>query len=102
MGDQLLEVDGAGGDQPQIDLDEAVGSQRLDLQVLQHAQQLRLQRRRQIADTSMVMRLAWEALRLDPSGIPRAWYRVTGAAYWPAYIAVVRTGPARALPSTRG
>src|SRR6266853_2286480 len=31
--------------------------------------------------------LAWEALRLDPSGIPRAWYRVTGAAYWPAYIA---------------
>ena len=31
--------------------------------------------------------LAWEALRLDPNGIPRTWYRVTGAAYWPAYIA---------------
>jgi hypothetical protein len=31
--------------------------------------------------------LAWEALRLDPSGIPKAWYRVTGAVYWPAYIA---------------
>jgi heparosan-N-sulfate-glucuronate 5-epimerase len=31
--------------------------------------------------------LAWEALRLDSDGIPRAWYRVTGAAYWPAYIA---------------
>lgn len=32
-------------------------------------------------------KLAWEALRLDANGIPRAWYRVTGAAYWPAYIA---------------
>jgi len=31
--------------------------------------------------------LAWEALRLDSSGIPRAWYRVTGAVYWPSYIA---------------
>ena len=31
--------------------------------------------------------LAWEALRMDPSGIPKAWYRVTGAVYWPAYIA---------------
>jgi len=31
--------------------------------------------------------LAWEVLRLDSSGIPRAWYRVTGAVYWPAYIA---------------
>jgi hypothetical protein len=31
--------------------------------------------------------LAWEALRLDSSGIPKAWYRVTGAVYWPAYIA---------------
>jgi len=31
--------------------------------------------------------LAWEALRLDPNGIPKAWYRVTGAVYWPAYIA---------------
>jgi hypothetical protein len=31
--------------------------------------------------------LSWEALRLDADGIPRAWYRVTGAAYWPAYIA---------------
>jgi hypothetical protein len=30
---------------------------------------------------------AWEALRLDPNGIPKAWYRVTGAVYWPAYIA---------------
>jgi heparosan-N-sulfate-glucuronate 5-epimerase len=31
--------------------------------------------------------LAWEALRLDRNGIPKAWYRVTGAVYWPAYIA---------------
>ena len=31
--------------------------------------------------------LSWEALRLDPNGIPRAWYRVTGAVYWPSYIA---------------
>jgi hypothetical protein len=31
--------------------------------------------------------LAWEALRLDPDGIPRAWYRTTGAVYWPSYIA---------------
>jgi len=31
--------------------------------------------------------LAWEALRMDPSGIPKAWYRVTGAVYWPAYVA---------------
>jgi hypothetical protein len=26
-------------------------------------------------------------MRLDSSGIPRAWYRVTGIAYWPGYIA---------------
>jgi hypothetical protein len=31
--------------------------------------------------------LSWDALRLDSSGIPKAWYRVTGAVYWPAYIA---------------
>jgi len=31
--------------------------------------------------------LAWEALRLDSNGIPQAWYRVTGAVYWPSYIA---------------
>jgi hypothetical protein len=31
--------------------------------------------------------LSWGAMRLDSSGIPRAWYRVTGAAYWPGYIA---------------
>jgi hypothetical protein len=31
--------------------------------------------------------LAWEALRLDPDGIPQAWYRSTGAVYWPPYIA---------------
>jgi hypothetical protein len=31
--------------------------------------------------------LSWEALRLDSNGIPKAWYRVTGAVYWPAYIA---------------
>ncbi|MBZ5665707.1 MAG: D-glucuronyl C5-epimerase family protein [Acidobacteriia bacterium] len=31
--------------------------------------------------------LSWEALRLDPNGIPMTWYRVTGAAYWPSYIA---------------
>ncbi len=31
--------------------------------------------------------LAWNALRLDSEGIPMAWYRSTGAAYWPAYIA---------------
>jgi hypothetical protein len=31
--------------------------------------------------------LSWEALRLDPNGIPRTWYRVTGNAYWPPYIA---------------
>lgn len=31
--------------------------------------------------------LSWEALRMDPNGIPRAWYRVTGAVYWPSYIA---------------
>jgi hypothetical protein len=31
--------------------------------------------------------LSWEALRLDPNGIPKAWYRVTGAVYWPSYIA---------------
>jgi D-glucuronyl C5-epimerase C-terminus len=32
-------------------------------------------------------RLAWEAMRMDSNGIPRAWYRQTGSAYWPAYIA---------------
>jgi D-glucuronyl C5-epimerase C-terminus len=32
-------------------------------------------------------KLAWEAMRMDSSGIPRAWYRQTGVAYWPAYIA---------------
>ena len=32
-------------------------------------------------------KLAWEAMRMDSNGIPRAWYRQTGPAYWPAYIA---------------
>jgi hypothetical protein len=32
-------------------------------------------------------KLAWEAMRMDADGIPRAWYRQTGAVYWPAYIA---------------
>jgi heparosan-N-sulfate-glucuronate 5-epimerase len=32
-------------------------------------------------------KLAWEAMRMDSNGVPRAWYRQTGAAYWPAYIA---------------
>jgi heparosan-N-sulfate-glucuronate 5-epimerase len=32
-------------------------------------------------------KLAWEAMRMDSNGIPRAWYRQTGSAYWPAYIA---------------
>jgi hypothetical protein len=31
--------------------------------------------------------LSWEALRLSPKGVPRAWYRSTGAVYWPGYIA---------------
>jgi hypothetical protein len=31
--------------------------------------------------------LAWEALRLDPTGIPKAWLSRTGAVYRPAYIA---------------
>jgi hypothetical protein len=31
--------------------------------------------------------LAWEAMRMDTNGIPRTWYRQTGPAYWPAYIA---------------
>jgi hypothetical protein len=26
-------------------------------------------------------------MRLDSDGIPRAWYRTTGAQYWPAYVA---------------
>jgi len=32
-------------------------------------------------------KLAWEAMRMDSNGIPQAWYRQTGSAYWPAYIA---------------
>lgn len=32
-------------------------------------------------------RLAWEAMRMDSEGIPRAWYRQTGTRYWPAYVA---------------
>ena len=31
--------------------------------------------------------LSWEAMRLDATGVPKAWYRVTGAVYWPSYIA---------------
>jgi hypothetical protein len=31
--------------------------------------------------------LSWEAMRMDANGIPRTWYRVTGTAYWPSYIA---------------
>lgn len=31
--------------------------------------------------------LTWEALRPDSAGIPMTWYRVTGAVYWPPYIA---------------
>jgi hypothetical protein len=32
-------------------------------------------------------RLKWAAMRMDQSGIPMTWYRQTGLAYWPAYIA---------------
>ncbi len=32
-------------------------------------------------------RLTWECMRMDSSGIPRTWNRVTGVNYWPAYIA---------------
>jgi len=32
-------------------------------------------------------KLAWEAMRMDRDGIPRAWCRQTGSVYWPAYIA---------------
>ena len=32
-------------------------------------------------------KLAWEAMRMDSHGIPQTWYRQTGSAYWPAYIA---------------
>jgi len=31
--------------------------------------------------------LTWDAMRMDQSGIPMTWYRQTGTAYWPAYIA---------------
>src|ERR1035437_11180671 len=37
--------------------------------------------------------LAWEALRLDPSGIPKAWYRVAGGGFWPPHIALCGQGP---------
>ena len=32
-------------------------------------------------------KLKWTAMRMDPNGIPMAWYRQTGPAYWPAYVA---------------
>jgi len=32
-------------------------------------------------------RLTWGAMRMDPAGIPTVWYRCTGAAYRPAYVA---------------
>ena len=32
-------------------------------------------------------RLTWDAMRMDPAGIPRVWYRLTGATYRPAYVA---------------
>jgi hypothetical protein len=32
-------------------------------------------------------RLTWSAMRMDPAGIPRVWYRSTGAIYRPAYVA---------------
>jgi hypothetical protein len=32
-------------------------------------------------------KLAWDTLRMDPSGIPQAWGRSTGTQYWPAFVA---------------
>jgi hypothetical protein len=32
-------------------------------------------------------RLTWSAMRMDPAGIPRVWYRSTGTVYRPAYVA---------------
>ncbi len=31
-------------------------------------------------------RLSWETMRMDETGVPRAWSRVTGTNYWPAFI----------------
>jgi len=31
--------------------------------------------------------LTWDAMRMDPAGIPKVWYRLTGAIYRPAYVA---------------
>jgi hypothetical protein len=32
-------------------------------------------------------RLSWETMRLDATGIPRAWSQVTSTNYWPGFIA---------------
>jgi hypothetical protein len=32
-------------------------------------------------------RLSWSAMRMDPTGVPRAWERLTGTVYRPSYIA---------------
>lgn len=31
--------------------------------------------------------LTWDRMRMDPAGIPKVWYRSTGAIYRPAYVA---------------
>jgi D-glucuronyl C5-epimerase-like protein len=32
-------------------------------------------------------RLTWGAMRMDAAGVPKVWYRLTGATYRPAYVA---------------
>ena len=50
VGDQLPQVAVGGGDDADVDLLGALGAERLELALLQHAQQLGLQRRRHRAD----------------------------------------------------
>ena len=50
VGDHLPEVAVGRGDDPHVDLLGALGAERLELALLQHAQQLRLQRRAHRAD----------------------------------------------------
>ena len=50
VGDHLPQVAVGRGDHPHVDLLRALGAERLELALLQHAQQLRLQRRAHRAD----------------------------------------------------
>ncbi len=70
-GDRLFQVDGGRGDQAYIALQHLVGADRLELLLLQHAQQLALQGQRHVADLVEKQRAALGDLQLARPALAR-------------------------------